>query len=296
MVLPALPRGTKALGARAGHVPHSPVVSFASEPTDAVWIAKTLEARGILHNNARILTLRRAAARRRIPSARALLSVRQAAQCARKSSHAGTLSFARRAEPGQDAMKHAVTKELFAYWDKRRGLRALPDRSDIEPGPIRHILGDVFIAENQTGLPFRIAGTRICALFDRELRDTPMIELWDRVSRTALGQIVTIGFEDGTGTVASAIGETSDGRHVALELLILPLNHGGNGEGRLIGTLVPIKIPYWLEVVPVERLTLGAFRHVGPAIDENSLPSLVAPLTGAPQRETFVVHEGGRQD
>jgi hypothetical protein len=25
------------------------------------------------------------------------------------------------------------------------------------------------------------------------------------------------------------------------------------------------------------------------------MPSLVAPLTGAPQRETFVVHEGGRR-
>jgi hypothetical protein len=193
-------------------------------------------------------------------------------------------------------MKHAVTKELFAYWDRRRGLRSLPDRGDIEPGPIRRILGDVFIAESATGLPFRIAGTRICAMFDRELRDTPMLDLWGRASRAALGQLVSTGFEDNTGTVASAIGETDDGRHAALELLILPLRHGETGATRIIGALVPIKVPYWLEVIPLTRLTLGAFRHVGPATDENGMPSLIAPQTGAAQRETFVVHEGGRRD
>jgi hypothetical protein len=193
-------------------------------------------------------------------------------------------------------MKHAVTKELFAYWDRRRRLRNAPERRDIDPGAIRKILGDVFVAESATGWPFRIAGTRICAMFDRELRDTPMADLWDRASRAALGQIVSTGFEDTTGTVASVIGETDDGRHVALELLVLPLRHSDDNAGRMIGTLVPIKIPYWIEVIPLTRLTLGAFRHVGPATDENGMPSLVAPLTGAPQRETFVVHQGGRQD
>lgn len=193
-------------------------------------------------------------------------------------------------------MKHAATKELFAYWDRRRGLRGVPDRRDIEPASIRHILADVFVAEGAAGLPFRIAGTRICAMFDRELRGSPLLDLFGRASRAALGQLVSTGFEENTGTVASAIGDTDDGRHVALELLILPLGRGQNDEARVIGTLVPVKIPYWLEVIPLTRLTLGAFRHVGPATDENGMPSLVAPQTGAPQRETFVVHEGGRRD
>ena len=193
-------------------------------------------------------------------------------------------------------MKHAVTKELFAYWDRRRGLRDLPERREIDPGAIRHILGNTFIASNDTGFPIRLAGTHLCVMFGYELRDMPMLELWDRASRAALGQVLANGFEDNSGTVASVSGDTADGREVLLELLVLPLRHTGGASGRMIGTLVPLKIPFWLEVIPVERLTLGAFRHVGPAIDENALPSLVAPLTGAPQRETFVVHEGGRRD
>ncbi len=191
-------------------------------------------------------------------------------------------------------MKHAVTKELFAYWDRRRGMRDLPERGDIEPGPIRRILGDTFIASGGTGFPFRLAGTRMCALFCRELRATPLLDLWDRASRAALRQILANGFEDQSGTVASVQAETADGRELMLELLVLPLRHN-DGAGRMIGTLVPMKIPFWLEVIPLERLTLGAYRHIGRSTDD-AMPSLVAPLTGAPQREGFVVLEGGRRD
>lgn len=193
-------------------------------------------------------------------------------------------------------MKHAATKELFAYWDRRRGLRALPERRDIEPGAIRSILGDTFITSSETGLPFRLAGTHLCAMFGYELRGTPLLDLWDRGSRAALGQLLANGFEEHSGTVASVRGDTADGRELQLELLVLPLRHNDRTSARMIGSLVPLKIPFWLEVIPVDRLTLGAFRHVGPAIDQNALPSLTAPLTGAAQRNTFVVHEGGRRD
>lgn len=193
-------------------------------------------------------------------------------------------------------MKHAVTKELFAYWDRLRGNRALPDRSDIDPAAIRRILGDVFIAACDEGFSFRLAGTRLCAMFTCELRETPFLGLWDRASRAALGEILSTALNEGSGTVASISAHSTDGRDLALEMALLPLRHRSDPPGRLIGTLVPMKIPYWLEVVPLGRLTLGAFRHVGPATDENGMPSMIAPQTGAPQRETFVVHEGGRRD
>ena len=70
-------------------------------------------------------------------------------------------------------MKHAATRALYAYWDRCRGDRAAPDRADIEPGAIRHVLGDTFIVtfDAKAGHPFRLAGTRICALFGGELEE-----------------------------------------------------------------------------------------------------------------------------
>ena len=34
-------------------------------------------------------------------------------------------------------MKHAASRELYAYWEERRGQRLAPERTDIEPGAIR---------------------------------------------------------------------------------------------------------------------------------------------------------------
>jgi hypothetical protein len=192
-------------------------------------------------------------------------------------------------------MKHAATKELFAYWDRSRGERPLPDRSDMEPRHISRILGDTFVVAADADYSFRLAGTRVCALFDRELRDTSFLELWHPQSRGAIETVLTTSTEERAGAVASVCARTADQRDVLLELLLLPLNHRGE-PSRLIGSLVPMKIPFWLEVIPLEHLSLGALRHVGPPIRDSHLPSLVAPPTGAAQRERFVVHEGGRRD
>ena len=69
-------------------------------------------------------------------------------------------------------MKNASSQELYAYWEKQRGTRSAPARTDIEPGAIRHILSDAFILalDGDAGHPFRLAGTRLCALFGRELK------------------------------------------------------------------------------------------------------------------------------
>ncbi|MGB9364875.1 MAG: PAS domain-containing protein, partial [Xanthobacteraceae bacterium] len=66
-------------------------------------------------------------------------------------------------------MKQASSRELFGYWAARRGARAAPERGEIEPSAIRRALGDVFILEfdRRSGHPFRLAGTRVCALFGR---------------------------------------------------------------------------------------------------------------------------------
>ena len=69
-------------------------------------------------------------------------------------------------------MKHAASRELYTYWQALRGRRPAPQRAEIEPGAIRHVLSEAFIValDRGTGYPFRLAGTRVCALFGRELK------------------------------------------------------------------------------------------------------------------------------
>src|SRR5690349_25140048 len=71
-------------------------------------------------------------------------------------------------------MKHSSSREFFAYWDAKRGDARAPDRSEIEPGAVRELLGDIFVLsyDNDAGYPFRVAGTRDIALLFYDLKDT----------------------------------------------------------------------------------------------------------------------------
>ncbi|SPZ35149.1 PAS domain-containing protein [Agrobacterium tumefaciens] len=72
----------------------------------------------------------------------------------------------------RDAMKSMAGLDIYAYWDELRGKRSAPRREDIDPAKLKHHLGDLFILTDKgENTPFfRLAGTRLCDLFGRELR------------------------------------------------------------------------------------------------------------------------------
>ena len=82
-------------------------------------------------------------------------------------------------------MKHPSTRAVFDYWDEKArrpaGARA---RADIDPAAIRHALGDTFMlaADFVDQLRFRLAGTRVCALFGREIKGEAFATLWSETS------------------------------------------------------------------------------------------------------------------
>ena len=89
-------------------------------------------------------------------------------------------------------MKHAASQELYAYWEERRGQRPAPERAEIEPGAIRQVLSDAFILalDDRAGHPFRLAGTRVCALFGRELKGERFIGLWAAASQPIMSDLL----------------------------------------------------------------------------------------------------------
>lgn len=69
-------------------------------------------------------------------------------------------------------MKQQGTIALFQYWNRLRGSRPAPQRSEIEPVDIKSLLADTFILESDARgeAIFRLAGTRLCATYGRELK------------------------------------------------------------------------------------------------------------------------------
>jgi hypothetical protein len=191
-------------------------------------------------------------------------------------------------------MKHASSRELFAHWNDRRGGRPLPERGDIEPAVIRKALGDTFILGTETAddLRFRLAGTRVCALFGRELKDDIFAALFEAAHQSMMRRLLAIVGEEEIGVIAAARGRTPEGFSTDLEVLLLPLRHRGHPGRRMLGVLAPAAAPPWLGASRLGPLSLGSLRHLAPALD------IVAPsrLSAAIAREQprFVVYDGGR--
>jgi hypothetical protein len=195
-------------------------------------------------------------------------------------------------------MKHPSVRELFHYWNAQRGLRAAPERSEIEPGAIRRALADTFVLTYDAahGHSFRIAGTRLCAAVGRELRGTDFVNLWDQESRRTINDLVAAVTHESVGAVAGARGCSADGDVLDFELVLLPLRHQSATDARVLGALAPQDLPYWFGMNPVGKLALGTIRYLGhedtqnvdSAEDQGQLPA------GGRIRHGLIVYDGGQ--
>jgi hypothetical protein len=184
-------------------------------------------------------------------------------------------------------MKQLMTRELFAYWDETRGDRLAPERADIDPAGIRNLLGHAFVLEvDSTGkFPFRLSGTRINAVFLRELRGSSFIDLWRGSERAELAKLLFSVLDDTTPAVVGASAAPSGHRAIDLELLLLPLRHHGKTHARLLGSFAPAMQPSWFGLVAAEPLELRSIhflradepisRPIPPAAHMPELPAAI---------------------
>jgi hypothetical protein len=138
-------------------------------------------------------------------------------------------------------MKHPSSREFFAYWDDKRGTGRAPDRSEIEPGAVRELLGDIFVLsyDHTAGYPFRVAGTRVCALIGGDLKDRSFSALFAHDGRREIEEIIAVVAEEMLAAVAGITAIAQDGTPAHLELLLLPFNNRAHTPISLTGLLAP---------------------------------------------------------
>lgn len=193
-------------------------------------------------------------------------------------------------------MKHASTRAVFEYWNRQRAHRPAPQRSDIDPAAIRHALGDSFmLAADFADQPvFRLAGTRVCALFGREMKGESFSALWTEDGRKPIEDLLAIMDVEAAAAVAGLVGRTEDGNATDIEMLLLPLAHTGQARIRALGVLAPTVPPYWLGFTAVETLEIVGLRHIGPEVKSRHASFGQVPAKNH-LRHGFVVYSGGRE-
>jgi hypothetical protein len=161
-------------------------------------------------------------------------------------------------------MKHPSSRGLFDYWDEARGDAAAPERSAFHIAPIRSLLGDSFVIANDAdaGHPFRVTGTRVNALFARDMKGERFAALWLPDSRRDIDELLAIASDEMLGAVAGATAPTPGGA-IALELLLLPFSRQPHTPATLTGSLAPLTVPAHFGAAGIGPLALTSWRHVG---------------------------------
>jgi hypothetical protein len=195
-------------------------------------------------------------------------------------------------------MKHASTRDLYCYWDSLRGSRTAPERIDIDPSAIRRILGDTFIVEVDVGgtYPFRLAGTRLCALMGHELRGSSFLESFHGVDAEEASRLLSIVVDDCAAVVVGVEAQSNQGHVLELEMLLLPLRHRGQVHSRILGSLTSAATPHWIGVCPVTRLSIRSIRVIWPTDRPIEASPPAAPLLADGVRRVghLTVVTGGR--
>src|SRR5689334_14853918 len=159
-------------------------------------------------------------------------------------------------------MKHPSSRQFFAYWDAKRGHARAPDRSAIEPGAVRELLGDIFVlsCDHEAGFPFRVAGTRVSALLGRDVKDTSFSALFAGQNRREIEDIITYVAEEMLAAVAGITATSSDGKVAHLELLLLPFNNRAHAPISLTGLLAPFED----DIGTLKDFSLTSWRYLHP--------------------------------
>lgn len=183
-------------------------------------------------------------------------------------------------------MRLKTTIELFDYWNRLRGAEIAPLRTEVEPTQLRNILSSLFMLEmiEPERVVFRLAGTRICDLFGRDLGGATIDSLWAHgcgdIGKTAAG-VMTHALP----ALFNATGYSAAGHRAAFEIILLPLRNAEGKCDKLLGAIAPTTSASWLEVVPLEFLVLDRSRLLHEQLgkfSETNEQTGSAPVTSRP--------------
>jgi hypothetical protein len=177
-------------------------------------------------------------------------------------------------------MFHDNTQALIDYWQARAEPGRAPCRSTIDPGDLRRLIPQTFIAGRmERGLyPLRLAGGFVGDLHRRDLRGANALGLWSERDRLRLQQALE-EIRLRPAPLVVACEALTDGPGLSLEVTFAPLRSHDGGPERYIGLYQPLSLVSRLQGRAALELSARAFHRVGVAQPAES-PIRLAALDG----------------
>lgn len=178
-------------------------------------------------------------------------------------------------------MRHENSKKLYAYWNNLRGIRAAPDRCEIEPSDIRELLGDTFILEVNDAfrsVSFRLAGTRLCNSYGRELKGLGFLALWDEHDNLSIMNSIQEVHNESRPCTIACVAQSAGNRFCEYEVLLLPLQNGSSTAKRIMGVASPISQEKWIGNDPISGNRIKSVRFPDHDLAVSTAPSMITPF------------------
>lgn len=162
-------------------------------------------------------------------------------------------------------MKHMHqngTQKVYDYWNRLRGARAAPARSDIAPAALGRSLAHIFILDTDD-LPgrFRLAGTWLGSAFGHELTGHAFGALFDRDDRMLAQRVIDAVRAENAVAIFDLTARADPERLLDMEMVLLPL---AGDPSRVLGAIHPCGRPYWLGAFALGPARVTGVRLIDP--------------------------------
>jgi hypothetical protein len=126
-----------------------------------------------------------------------------------------------------EAIEHPKLRQLFDYWESKRGGRKMPSRADIDPLDLGFIIGNLIlvdvIAEAPLGFRIRLHGTNLSErvgyeLTGKMLEEMPQVE-FSELTRLSFTKVSNTG-----RPLHARRDRMLDGKARRYETIVLPLS------------------------------------------------------------------------
>lgn len=187
---------------------------------------------------------------------------------------------------------HPGSRALFRYWESVRGERAAPRRSDVDLKQLRPCVGNLFVFERRREIySWRVAGTRVCELYRRDLTGGDSLADLDTFERATISRFLAGVVDTLQPCVFRFRLNTSERQMIGVEMLGLPMQSGSGDAIHVFGSIFPFRDT---STMTYERIT-GVELSGARSIHTEHLPGdeLVARLRAGSIRRPFQVVKGG---
>jgi hypothetical protein len=171
-----------------------------------------------------------------------------------------------------DSIDDPLHRQMFAYWQQKRGTRRMPSRGDIDPTEIPRLLPNLLISEHvaEGGIErwrYRLAGTAVTAAFGRNPTGHFIDELTKGAYREFIERIHRVVREEERALFCASEYTGACAQRMSAKRLLLPLTTGGRQVDQIITLLVFRLGPRPPSVIELDQ-TEGTIEHAGPILAE----------------------------